>query len=210
MSDYTWCAALPDHAVDEILGALHDCAAGSLRPPLEAELWRRHAVPITKWPTAAIADLHPNITLALICGARGYTKTGAPANSWVDVVCAPGEDRRVYLQRLRDSLRARRGDDPEHWPVSRLVHNRIDQVECSCGYRGYGKLWRSSQTWWWPTELVDGIPHYITCKYACGVDDPCHAPNAIGTPAWATRTDIHCICGYVSSEHAERRLLPAY
>jgi hypothetical protein len=175
--DLTWIAALPDHAIEFVLDSLYDCTGHELRQALEDERWGRHSEPITEWPRLK-ETLHPNIQLIRICNA------------------VERDDPRGY-----EKLDLRGPDDPAHRPLRRRDH----EVLCSCGARSENnyKRYRISRTWWWPVEVLDGVPHFNMCPRAKDVEDPHHAPSTI----WKPENLIHCICGWEGLHQPENRCL---
>ena len=91
-------------------------------------------------------------------------------------------------------------EDANHQPVRALRHEFGAWLECSCGRQEdediAGQRWRVPGPHWWPTEIIDGVPHFIMCPIAEFADSREHAPSSI-LETYASTTWCICGCQYV-------------
>lgn len=184
--------ALPDHALHEIRGALHDLLGAPLHRALDDERWSRASTPITTWPRK---ELRP-------CGDDA---TEVVRVVDVYIVC---EDLWLYQRSLHGTYQYRGAPGaPEcHRPTATLD----GQMMCACGWRGHAhaQLRIAGGRWWWPVVTIRGAAFYEVCPDARRPDDIDHAPSRWSLPArrktldpWEAR--LSCICGW-QSFHSER------
>ncbi len=134
-----------------------------------------------------------------------WERLGKPADEWPEDVHNPGI--------VRYCSRADSHKDPRH-RLLRTLSGEFNGMECSCGardlrHRSYKdpatlhlkKRQRIGSALVWPTTIVNGIPHFVVCRYAACADDPNHAPD--------TFLD-QCICGGYFEASSPDKLLPAY
>lgn len=154
-----------------VLDAVHVVVARDLREGILDILWTRHAATGYGWP----------LTLRRIGTPHGVQLVGR------------GVDRTCEIVGFH---RAANGpDDPEHQPARTLDWSyvgangkmrKLSGIECSCGVRLQPHQTRdqradpSSSVWPMVSDQSlanNGVPYYLICKRARGVDDANHCPD---------------------------------
>lgn len=155
-------ALMKDATLKWIYGQIYDPADAGMKSAIERIFWERGAIGMKEWPAYRISTYD------------------APA--WV---------ARLGRDHLVDHCPKGNGpQDPQHRPVRE--NPLSSEIECSCGRItkwDFMTSQRYASALVWPTELIDGVPHFVVCSKAAYADDPAHAPLTD-----VLYTDHRCAC----------------